>query len=135
MSVTHEARIRVRYAETDQMGVVHHASFLLYMEDARTGLMAERGLAYAELEGRGVGLAVRKTDLRYREPARYGDELVVRASVDRIRGASVLFTYEIRRASDERLLVTGSTELACIDLGAADRPVRMLPPELRELLD
>ena len=74
----HTHRARVRYAETDQMGVVHHASYLLYLEDGRTRLMEERGLSYAEIERQGLGLPVRRIELRYREAALYGDELCIR---------------------------------------------------------
>ena len=134
MAASHEHRVSVRYGETDQMGVVYHANYLLYMEDARTGLMAALGCAYDELERSGIGLAVRKADLRFRSPARYADELVVRATIDRLGGASVSFRYEVERAADGELLATGGTELACLDLGRPERPVCMLPEELRALL-
>ncbi len=125
--------LRVRYGETDQMGVVHHANFLLYMEEGRTRLMSSLGLPYAELERRGWGLVVRGTELRYRDSARYDDELRVVTRIARLRKASVLFTYEIRRAADDALLVEGSTDLACVRLDGDRRPVA-LPGELVALL-
>src|SRR5215203_5845861 len=76
-TVPHEHRLRVRYAETDQMGVVHHANYLLYVEEARTRLMSERGCSYAELERAGWGLPVRRVEVRYRAPALYVEKLVV----------------------------------------------------------
>ena len=134
MPAPHEHHVTVRYGETDQMGVVYHANYLLYMEDARTALMAALGCAYDELERSGIGLAVRKADLRFRSPARYAEQLVVRAWVERVGGASVSFRYEVERAADGVLLATGGTELACLDLAREERPVRMLPKRLRELL-
>ncbi len=134
MSEADEHRLRVRYGETDQMGVAHHANYLLYMEDGRTRLMARLGCSYAELERRGWGLPVRKAEVRYRSPARYDEELVVRTRVSRLRAASVAFEYEIVRAEDGLLLATGSTELACVRLDSAERRPVHLPEEIRTLL-
>ena len=132
MKTPHEHRLSVRYAETDQMGVVYHANYLVYMEEGRTRMMAARGLPYHELEREGWALVVRKAEVRYRAAARYGDEILVRTWIERMRGASVLFGYEIRRSADTTLLATGSTELACVDLKREDRPPTMLPAHLRE---
>ena len=132
MKAPHEHRLHVRYAETDQMGVVYHANYLVYMEEGRTRMLAARGLPYHELEEAGWALVVRKAELRYRAPARYGDELLVRTWIDRMRGASVLFRYEILREADGTPLATGSTELACVDLKTPERKPTMLPATLRE---
>jgi len=125
----------VRYGETDQMGVVYHANYLVYMEEGRTRLMDSLGCSYAELERRGWALVVRKASLRYRAPARYDDELVVRTRIDRIGGASLSFEYFVHLASDERLLSEGSTELACVDLRTVDRRPSLLPEDLRAVLE
>jgi acyl-CoA thioester hydrolase len=126
----HEHRLRVRYAETDQMGVVHHANYLLYLEESRTRLMAERGCSYAELERRGIGLPVRRCELRFRAPALYEEELVVRTSVGRTRGASVTFASEVVRVSDGQRIAEGTIELACIDLANRARGPIPLPRDL-----
>lgn len=133
--MVHEHRVVVRYGETDQMGVVYHANYLLYFEEARTAYLARIGQDYAALERSGLGLTVRKVELRYRSPARYGEALVVRVWIRRVGGASVLFEYEVRREADGARLATGSTELACLDLGTPERGVRLLPEALRELLE
>ncbi len=125
--------LRVRYGETDQMGVVHHANFLLYMEEGRTRLMRSLGLSYSELEQRGWGLVVRGAELRFRDSARYDEELEVITRVTRLGKASVVFEYEVRRAADARLLVEGSTDLACVRLEGSRRPTA-LPDELRARL-
>ena len=130
----HEHRLRVRYGETDKMGVVYHANYLVYMEEGRTRLMESLGCSYAGLERAGWALVVRKAALRYRASARYDDELVVRTRVDRLGGASVLFAYEIRDTAG-RLLVDGSTELACVDQRREDPRPALLPEDLRALLE
>jgi len=135
MSATpHETRLRVRYGETDQMGVVHHANYILYVEESRTNLMRDRGCSYADLERRGVGLPVRKIAFRYRTPALYEDELVVRTTVGRVGAASVSFESEIHRLTDNTHIASGSVELACIDLGARERGPISLPADLVALL-
>jgi len=132
--VTYTHPVRVRYADTDQMGIVHHANYLAYLEEARTGLMESLGWSYAEVERSGWGLVVRRVELRYRSPARYGDALQVRTRVEALRRASVLFGYDVLRAETEEPLVEGTTELACVDL-AGDRRPTGLPPELVALLE
>jgi acyl-CoA thioester hydrolase len=131
MSAAHEHRLQVRYAETDQMGVVYHANYLVYMEEGRTRMLAERGLPYHELERAGWALVVRKAEVRYRAGARYGDEVLVRTLVERLGGASILLRYELERSTDGTLLATGSTELACVDLKDPARAPTMLPEHLR----
>ena len=125
--------IQVRYGETDQMGVVHHANYLLYFEEARTRFMADLGQPYGELEKQGIALPVRKIDLRFRAPAHYEDELQVRVEVERMTPASVRFGYRITRPADETLVATGMTELACIDMRSTPRKARIMPDSLREL--
>lgn len=132
---THETRLRVRYGETDQMGVVHHANYLLYVEESRTNWMRESGCSYADLERRGIGLPVRKADLRYRVPALYEQEIIVRTSVGRIGAASVAFVSELIRATDGVRIADVTVELACIDLDARDKGPVPLPDDLRALLE
>jgi len=130
----HALRLRVRYGETDQMGVVHHACYLAYFEEGRTRMMADLGCPYGELERAGIGLPVRRVELRYRAPALYEDELEVETRVTALRAASVSFGYAIRRVADDVLIVTGESELACVTLGE-DRRVVPLPEDLRALLE
>jgi len=134
MAEPHEHRLDVRYAETDQMGRVYHANYLVYMEEARTKALAALGFAYHELERQGFGLVVRRADLRYRAAAVYGDRLLVRTTIERVRGASVLFRYEVLRDADGLPLAEGTTELACVDLRSEERAPTMLPAALRKAL-
>ena len=128
-----EHRVKVRYGETDQMGVVHHANHLLYLEEARTEYLASLGYPYPEVERSGIGLPVRGLEVRYRSPALYGDELVVELGVDSIRAASVRFTYRLSRADGGEAVADATVELACVSL--TDRRPCLLPEELRRLLE
>jgi acyl-CoA thioester hydrolase len=108
--VVGEARVRVRYAETDQMGVVYHANYLVWFEVGRVELMRQMGLDYKSMEREeGCGIAVVEATCRYRAPARYDDELIVRTRVTGARGAVVKFGYEIVRAEDGVVLCQGAT--------------------------
>ena len=135
MAQPHELLIRVRYAETDQMGVVHHASYLVYMEEGRTALMRALGFPYDEVERRGFAMPVRRIELRYRAAARYGDQVVVRTSVERFRAASILYTCEIVRAGDLEVLASGSVEVACLDRRNGEFRPAVLPDDIKGALE
>jgi len=111
-----ETRVRVRYAETDQMGVVYHANYLIWFEVGRVELMRQMGLSYKDMEREeGIGIAVVEANARYRAPARYDDELIVRTRLTAMRGAIIKFAYTIVRASDETLLCEGHTVHVVVD--------------------
>ena len=130
MSEPHELRIRVRYHEADSMGVVHHAVYFVYLEEGRTELMRSLGIPYEDVERGGVAMGVRKIDVRYRGPARYGDVVRVLTWIRRIGGASIQFEYELRRAGDDELLLTGTVETVSVEMGTL-KPVPT-PDEIRE---
>jgi len=109
-----ETRIRVRYAETDQMGVVYYANYLVWMEAARVDLCKAMGFNYRDMElDDGVYMAVAEATCRYRYPARFDDELVVRTWVEAANTRMVIIAYEMRLAEsssgDPRTLATGQT--------------------------
>lgn len=126
-------RLKVRYVETDQMGVVHHASHLAYLEEARTEYMTSLGMPYGSVEAAGIGLPVRRIELRYRSPAFYEDELEILVTIAGLRAASIRFEYSIQRPTDEATLLEGMVELACMDLQSRE-PV-ILPQALRSPLE
>jgi len=110
LMIVHEARVRVRYAETDQMGVVYYANYLIWMEVGRVEWCKKAGFVYRDMEHEdGIYLAVVEAQCRYRHPARYDDEVVVKTWDAENSPRSIRFQYEMRRASDERLLAEGST--------------------------
>jgi acyl-CoA thioester hydrolase len=114
--------IEVRYAETDQMGVVHHANYVIWFEAARTRLCARSGFRYADIERAGFLLMVTGVELRYRRPARYGDTVRVVCWAERLASRGVRFAYEVRRGGD--LLATGHTEHVWVE-AASGRPCRL----------
>lgn len=124
-------RTQVRYSETDQMGFVYHANYLVYFEIGRTALIREQGFPYAELERGGLRLPVVSAELRFLAPAKYDDELEIETRLLRATGVRLEFSYQVRRAADGELLVEGATVLASIDV--TGRP-RRLPPEVRARL-
>lgn len=127
-------RVRVRYGETDQMGVAHHGSYVAYLEEARTEWMRALGTAYADLEREGVGLPVRTMNLRYRAAAHYEEGLDVEIRVARLRPVAVTFGYRILRGGTEEVLVEAEVELACVDLSVRPLRPRPLPEGLFEAL-
>ena len=105
-----EARVRVRYAETDQMGVVYHANYLVWFEIGRVELIRQMGLDYSRLEiEEGCLIAVVEVTARYKAPARYDEELVVRTRMGGVRGSMLRFRYEVVRVADGRVLCEGET--------------------------
>ena len=131
MSALATSVVRVRYAETDQMGVAYHGEYLAWFEVGRTDLLRGRGMTYRELEARGVHLPVIEVGARYLKPARYDDLVEVRTRVAEHSLVRVRFEYELFREGTEGPLATGFTRHAALD--DRGRPCR-LPPEVRSLL-
>ncbi|HWB86180.1 MAG TPA: thioesterase family protein [Bryobacteraceae bacterium] len=110
MTPAAETRIRVRYAETDQMGVVYYANYLVWMEVARVDLCKHCGFNYRDMEADdGVLLAVAEATCRYASPARFDDEVVIKTWIENANPRMVTFAYEMRLAEDGRKLATGQT--------------------------
>ena len=122
-----EITIRVRYAETDRMGLLHHANYLVYFEQARTELLRSLGHSYRDLEDQGYLLVLTKCAVQYRSPARYDDLLTLRTTVVRTTAVRIDHHYEVRR--DGVLVAEGTSTLACVD---RDGRVQPLPDYLRE---
>ena len=126
---THEIAVRVRYAETDAMGVLHHATYPVYFEMARTEALRTCGGSYRDMEAGGYFLVVAEMSLKYRAPARFDDELTVLVKTMTVSAVKLIHEYEVRRAG--ALLTEGRTVLACVD--GAGRIQRM-PEGLVETL-
>ena len=120
--------VEVRYIETDQMGHVHHANYVAWFELARTRLCADTGHPYASVEALGYLLIVSGVEVRYRQPAHYGETVSVTTWIDRLASRLMRFAYEVRCGG--RLLATGATEHVWVDRDTR-RPCRM-PASLRE---
>ncbi len=126
-----ELEIRVRYAETDQMGVAHHASYLVWFEAGRTEFIRDRGRSYAEIEAGGWLLVVVEARCRYLRPARYDDLLVLRTRLGQAGPATLAFDYELVHKGTGEVLARGTTVHAAVD--RTGRP-RRIPEEVRRLL-
>ena len=126
----HDVEFRVRYAETDQMGVVYHTNYLVWCEVGRTDFIRARGMSYAEMERAGVGLAVSELTARFHAAARYDDAVRVRTTLAEVRSRGITFDYLITDVASGRRLVTARTALVAID--PSGRPTA-LPPNVRAL--
>ena len=129
-SLTHEIELRVRYAETDQMGVVYHANYLIWCEMGRTDFIRRLGVSYADMERAGVSLAVSELSARFHAAARYDDLIRVQTTLADVRSRMVAFEYVIANATTMQRLVSAKTTLVSLD--RSGRPIA-LPPEFREL--
>ena len=126
MLETHDIQVRVRYAETDRMGLLHHANYIVYFEQARTELLRACGFTYRDMEDAGHFLVVVDLQIKYKRPARYDDVLTIRTTVDKVTHVKIVHKYEVFH--EGLLLTEGQSTLACVDkLG---RP-QALPPILR----
>lgn len=130
-SIRRRTRVRVRYAETDRMGVVYYANYFVWFEIGRTDWLRETGQSYREMEIAGVQLPVIEAHCEYRRPAKYDDDLEIRTRATLLTPVRIRFDYEIVRGDDDTL-VTGHTIHAALD--ARGRPCR-LPARVRDMLE
>jgi acyl-CoA thioester hydrolase len=126
-----ETTVRVRYAETDAMGVVYHTNYLIWFEVGRGEYMRQRGGDYADFEAQGSYLPVSEVDARFIAPARYGDLVIIRTWVEELRSRSLIMAYEAVMQETGQVLVTGHTRHICTD---REGLVRVIPREMREVL-
>ncbi len=108
-----EIAIRVRYAETDRMGLLHHANYFVYFEQGRTELLRKRGLTYRDMEDAGHLLVIVDLGCKYKKPAYYDDLLTLRTTVERVTLVKIVHKFEVFR--DGVLLAEGHSTLACVD--------------------
>lgn len=126
-----ETPLRVRYAETDAMGVVHHSSYVVWLEAGRSDWLRQRGTSYGEaFEAAGYCLPVVELSLRYLAPARYDDLVTVRTWVEELRSRRIRFGYEVVDAAGRPLAVGQTTHLCTTTAGQ----VAAIPPAVRALL-
>jgi acyl-CoA thioester hydrolase len=110
-----ETTFHVRYAETDQMGVVHHAAYVVWLEEGRSTWLRAHGRSYAQFEAEGLRLAVSEIQVRYKQPTRYDQRVTVRCWISEVRSRQVQFDYEIIDAESKTLFVSGYTKHICLD--------------------
>ncbi|HVF29439.1 MAG TPA: thioesterase family protein [Pyrinomonadaceae bacterium] len=128
----HETDIRVRYAETDKMGIVHHSNYLIWFEAGRSDLCRARGFSYKEMEDQDKSLmVVAESYVRYKSPAFYEDVLTIRTQVAEVRSRSIRFIYEIVRQGDDVLIAEGETLHLVTD---QNKKVKLIPEIYKERL-
>jgi len=125
-----EARIRIRYKDTDRMGVVYYGNYLTFFEVGRAELMRDLGFPYAEIEADGYMLVVTEARAKYHANVGYDAEVTVKTKIARVRNASIRFDYEVVDESD-KLLVSGHTSHACLN---SDLKLVRIPPDLKEVV-
>ena len=117
------SRVRVRYKETDQMGIAHHSNYIVWFEIGRTDLCRETGFPYSAIEKRGYLLVVTEVVCRFRVPFRYDDEVIIRTSVAEAGSRSMKFAYELRNAEEDVVHANGSSTHLWLDRETR-KPVR-----------
>lgn len=127
------ADLRVRYAETDQMGKAHHSHYLEWFELGRMELLRANGVSYADLERAGIMFPVTKAEIEYRQSVGYDEDVQIWVALGAVRSRTLTFLYEARRTVDGGLLARGRTVVACTDRRARarsipDAVIRALPP-------
>ncbi len=113
MESSHETTIRVRYAETDRMGLLHHANYFIYFEMGRTEMLRQRGVSYREIEDSGHYLVIIDIGCKFKRPAYYDDILTIRTTVQRVTHVKIVHQYHVWRDGVE--LAEGHSTLACVD--------------------
>ncbi|HKB02653.1 MAG TPA: thioesterase family protein [Gemmataceae bacterium] len=125
--MTGETQIRVRYAETDRMGLLHHANYLVYFEQARTELLRAQGLTYKDMEDQGFLLVIISAEVKFKSPAKYDDVLTIKTTVSRTTPVRIEHTYAV--SCEGRTVAEGKTTLACVD---RDGRLQALPDWFQE---
>lgn len=129
--IKHETILRVRYAETDAQGIVHHSVYFVWFELGRVELLRSRGTSYRDLEAQGYDIIVADVSARYRAPARFDDLVALHTMLTAVRSRTFAFSYEVRRG-DGQLLVTGHSNHLVLER-ASGRPIRVPEAMLRML--
>lgn len=128
----HETEIRVRYAETDKMGIVHHSNYLIWFESGRSEFCRARGFSYNDMEEKDNALmVVAESYCRYKSPAHYDEVLIIRTKIGEIRSRSLRFLYEVIRPEDQVVIAEGETLHVVTD---ENKKVRSLPVAYRTML-
>jgi acyl-CoA thioester hydrolase len=125
-----ETTFRVRYAETDRMGIVHHAAYLVWLEEGRSHFMRAQGGSYTQFEQEGISLAVSELYIRYGHAARYDQQVTVRCWVEEIKSRQITFGYEAIEAETGDLLATARSKHICVD---GQGKVATIPARWRQL--
>jgi acyl-CoA thioester hydrolase len=125
-----ETTFRVRYAETDRMGIVHHAAYVVWLEEGRSHYMRAQGSSYTQFEHEGISLSVSELQVRYGQAARYDQRVTVRCWVEEVKSRQITFGYEVVEAETDDLLATARSKHICVDRQGR---VTTIPDKWRQL--
>ena len=131
MKKVHTTSMKVRYAETDNMGIVYYANYLVWFEVGRTEYLLAQGLDYRDVEKEGLFMAVAEAHCTYKAPARYGETVTVATWPEEVGNSSLRFAYRVTRQGEEKVLAEGCTTHVLID---KDLRPRKIPEKIRSLL-
>ena len=126
-----DVEIRVRYSEVDQMGALHHSRYWVYFEIGRTEMLRAQGFSYADLEKENVLFVVASCEAKFKQPARYDDVLILKTEITKAGAARLDHTYNLYRKSDNALLCTATTTIACVDETGRITPI---PENIKKMI-
>jgi len=129
-----ETKFFVRYSETDQMGIVHHSNYAVWFEAGRTEFFTKLGLSIGQIEESGVLLPLYEMNCRFKSPARYEDEIIVKTKLDSIAKVRVIFSYQVINTSNQKILATGKTMHAWTNKHLKPVNAEALIPDVYSLL-
>lgn len=132
---TNDAVIRVRYGETDQMGVVYHGNYYTWFEVGRSEFFSSLGYTYKRLEEEGIILPVTESSCQYTKPAKYYDEIIIRTKIDNLKGVRITFNYEVIRKEDNVLLAKGKTTHGFVNTSLKPVRIKKVNKEVWNILD
>lgn len=132
--LVNNAELRVRYQETDKMGVVYHSNYFVWFEIGRTEYLRALGYPYERLEKEGIMLPVVECNAKFKKAAVYDDEIMIKAYIQELKGASVTLNYEVSRKNTQELLVTGFTKHAITSTDLKPIRLKTLKPEFWTVL-
>lgn len=129
-----ETNIRVRYVETDQMGIVHHSNYYAWFEVGRGDFMSESGMTYKDIENEGIMLPLVDSYCKYIEGAKYDDLLIIRTYIEEMNGAKIVFNYEVIREIDDKIIAKGKTTHAFVNNEFKIVNIKKYNPKIWEIL-
>jgi acyl-CoA thioester hydrolase len=130
-----DIKVEPRYAETDQMGVIYHGNYFTYFEVARTGFFKHFAYPYKLMEEKGVMLPVVDVSCQYKKPILYDDDIIIRTSIESVKGIRIKMNYQVIRTTSGELLATGTTTHAFVDLELKPIRYKMLDPDLKAVIN
>lgn len=130
-----QTNVRVRYSETDQMGIAHHSNYAVWFEVGRTDFLNKLGISYTKIEASGILLPLYEINCKFKSPARYEDDIIIKTTIKTFTRIRVFFSYEIVNAVDGKLIAAGETMHAWTDKSLKLVNAEALIPEVYSLLN